>query len=250
MKKFKQSGILLTFIVLLLLIINSPVFAKSNKISGLKRNTGKVLLRNPVNNSIDDLSSAKAEGDAGPARAGLMDRIGITPEHGFHGGVPSENINLFNGNLTLKYLDISLPGPNGFDVKIWRIYNSKLYMDFYYSGSGGQGSLQQNPKSWIGLGWTMHMGRVRNYDSNEVTIEFPDGSFETAYVNQYIDGNDGTILHTGSFLKYIKDPSGDKLYFNDGTLWTFDPVPREIQTGTGFQLVLVLKTIKNPHRYA
>jgi RHS repeat-associated protein len=246
MKKFNQSGILLTFIVTLLLIINSPVFAKSNKISGLERNTGKVLLRNLVNNSRDDLSSAKAEGDAGSARAGLMDRIGITPEHGFHGGVPSENINLFNGNLTLKYLDISLPGPNGFDVKIWRIYNSKLYMDFYYSGSGGQGSLQQNPKSWIGLGWTMHMGRVRNYDSNEVTIEFPDGSFETAYVNQYIDGNDGTILHTGSFLKYIKDQSGDKLYFNDGTLWTFDPVPREIQTGTGFQLVLVLKTIENP----
>ena len=47
------------------------------------------------------------------AESGIYDRIGIFPENGGQ-GVGEESINYFNGNLTLKFLDI---------------YNSKLAED-------------------------------------------------------------------------------------------------------------------------
>jgi len=65
----------------------------------------------------------------GFAESGVYDRIGIFPEHGFHGAVPEENLDLFTGNLTLRFLDIYLPGPNGLDLKLWRVYNSKILRD-------------------------------------------------------------------------------------------------------------------------
>ncbi|MCU0285587.1 MAG: hypothetical protein MUF15_04225, partial [Acidobacteria bacterium] len=43
--------------------------------------------------------------------SGIYDRIGIIAEHGMHGAVPEENIDLFTGNLTLRFQDIHLPGP-------------------------------------------------------------------------------------------------------------------------------------------
>jgi hypothetical protein len=64
----------------------------------------------------------------------IYDRIGIISEHGLHGAVPEENIDLYSGNLTLRYLDISLPGPNGLNLNLWRVYNSKLVNDI---GIGG-----------------------------------------------------------------------------------------------------------------
>ncbi|HLP45033.1 MAG TPA: hypothetical protein VK469_03765, partial [Candidatus Kapabacteria bacterium] len=61
--------------------------------------------------------------------SGIYDRIGIIPGHGLHGAVPEENIDLFTGNLTLRFQDIRLPGPNGFDTVVWRVYNSKILRD-------------------------------------------------------------------------------------------------------------------------
>ena len=48
-----------------------------------------------------------------PYKPNLFDRIGLNTEHGLHGAVPEENVDLFTGNVTLRYLDIFLPGPNG-----------------------------------------------------------------------------------------------------------------------------------------
>lgn len=150
----------------------------------------------------------------GFAESGVYDRIGIIPEHGFHGAVPEENIDLFTGNLTLRFLDIYLPGPNGFDLKIWRVYNSKILRDRL---AGSPWIVQQEPYSWVGLGWIMHMGRVHNYSSEWPTIEFPDGRWETAYLK-----TDSSGYVTRDFLKYDKNTY--KLYFKDGTVWTFGEV--------------------------
>src|SRR4030067_2934968 len=87
------------------------------------------------------------------AQSGVYDRIGIIPEHGYHGAIPEENIDLFSGTLTLRFLDVYLPGPNGFDLKVWRVYNSKVLRDRL---SGGLWGVQQEPYSWVGLGWSMH----------------------------------------------------------------------------------------------
>lgn len=42
---------------------------------------------------------------------------------------PQESINPFSGNLILSYTDIVLPGNGGLDLKIQRIYNSKLFLN-------------------------------------------------------------------------------------------------------------------------
>ena len=112
------------------------------------------------------------------AESGIYDRIGIINEHGRHGAVPEENIDLFTGNLTLKNLDIHLPGPNGFDLDIWRVYNSKILKDRLLGSAWG---IQQEPYSWVGFGWSMHMGRLHAINTETPVIEYPDGRWETAY---------------------------------------------------------------------
>lgn len=149
------------------------------------------------------------------AQNNIYDRIGIISEHGLHGAVPEENIDLYSGNLTLRYLDISLPGPNGLNLNIWRVYNSKMVKD--RETGGGLTFLQHEPYSWVGMGWVVHMGRVHSYDSDMPTIEFPDGKWETAYVNK-----NGPDYVTKSFLRYNRN--NHKLYFLDGTIWTFDEI--------------------------
>lgn len=83
------------------------------------------------------------------AESGIYDRIGIFPEHG-NQGIGEESINYFNGNLTLKFLDIHLPGPNNFDLNIWRIYNSKLAED-----STGWNLAQFNQEPLVFLAWNL-----------------------------------------------------------------------------------------------
>jgi hypothetical protein len=115
-------------------------------------------------------------------QSGIFDRVGVIPGHGSYSSLPIERVDLFTGNLTLSYRDIYLPGPNGLDVEVWRVYNSKILKD---RQSGQTASVQAYHKSWVGIGWTMHMGMVHNYTSNTPVIEFPDGRLETAYPDNY-----------------------------------------------------------------
>jgi hypothetical protein len=149
-------------------------------------------------------------------QSGIYDRVGIILGHGAYGSLPEENIDLFTGNGTLSYRDIHLPGPNGLDVEVWRVYNSKILKD----RQSGNPSVQAYHQSWVGMGWTMHMGMVHAYTSNTPVIEFPDGRLETAYPDNY-----GVGKHiTRDFLKYDKGVPPvvlPKLYFKNGVTWTF-----------------------------
>ncbi len=173
------------------------------------------------------------------AKSGIFDRIGIIPEHGLYGTVPEENIDLFTGNLTLKFRDIVLPGPNGFDLIIWRVYNSKILRDRLPGSAWG---MQQEPYSWVGLGWSMHMGRVHNYNSNEPVIEFPDGRWETTYPCKY-----GNYYITRSFLKY--DKNNYILYFKNGVKWIFGKVKTINYLGHSESVRVVTKIIDS-HGYS
>ncbi|MCJ7487743.1 MAG: hypothetical protein MUQ25_16485, partial [Candidatus Aminicenantes bacterium] len=42
-------------------------------------------------------------------QSGVYDRVGIIAAHGSHGSLPEENIDLFTGNVTLRYCDVYLP---------------------------------------------------------------------------------------------------------------------------------------------
>ena len=133
------------------------------------------------------------------AQSGIYDRTGIIPGHGTFGSLPEENIDLFTGNVTVRYRDIYLPGPNGLDVEVWRIYNSKILTDWQ---PGQQPAIQAYHQSWVGIGWTMHMGMVHAYSSSAPVIEFPDGRLEQAYPNNC--GLGPNVYMTRDFLKYDK----------------------------------------------
>ncbi|NTV79799.1 MAG: choice-of-anchor D domain-containing protein [Candidatus Aminicenantes bacterium] len=145
-------------------------------------------------------------------QSGVYDRVGVIPGHGSHGSLPEENIDLFTGNVTLRYRDVFLPGPNGLDVEVWRVYNSKILKDW----QSGQPGVQAYHKSWVGIGWTMHMGMVHQETSSTPVIEFPDGRLETAF----LDKNDALNRYiTRDFLRY--DKTFHELYFQNGVIWKF-----------------------------
>jgi len=172
------------------------------------------------------------------AQSGVFDRTGIIPGHGSYSSVPEESVDLFTGNVTLRYLDYSLPGPNGLDVKIWRVYNSKILKD----RQSGNPSLQAERRSWVGIGWTMHMGRVHNYGTTTPIIEFPDGRFETAWPDNY--PNVGKNI-TKDFLRY--DRATYKLYFQDGTVWTFGAVRTITKGDSSTEQIRLVTEIRNTY---
>jgi RHS repeat-associated protein len=153
-------------------------------------------------------------------QSGIFDCTGIIPGHGFYSSVPEERVDLFTGNLTLRYLDIFLPGPNELNIEVWRVYNSKILRD----KQSGNLVVQAYPKSMVGIGWMMHMGMVHNFTSNTPVIEFADGRREMAFPPKSEYGYGSSICITRDFMKYNKglypiiDP---KLYFKNGNIWTF-----------------------------
>jgi len=60
----------------------------------------------------------------------------------------TESIDVFSGTLQHKYVDLMVPGNGGLDITLSRIYTSQ------------QDSHVGNYRSYTGMGWTMHMGRI------------------------------------------------------------------------------------------
>jgi len=159
---------------------------------------------------------------AGYGQSGIFDRTGIIPGHGSFSSLPEESVDLFTGNLTLACRDIFLPGSDGLNIEVWRVYNSKILQDRLMSQQNP--TVQAYPKSMVGIGWSMHMGVVHNCTSNTPVIEFPDGRRETAFPPKSEYGFGSTIRITRDFLKFDKGipPLSDpKLYFPNGVVWTF-----------------------------
>ena len=101
------------------------------------------------------------------------------------------------------------------------------------------------PYSWVGLGWSLHIGRLHNanFISNETPIiEFPDGHWETAYPS--LDFADSYI--TREFLKLTQDGTNYYLYFKDGTVWTFGTT-RTITYYTGNEQVRLVTKIEDSY---
>lgn len=175
------------------------------------------------------------------AQSGIYDRVGIVPGHGTFGSMPEENIDLFTGNVTLRYRDVFLPGPEGLNVEVWRVYNSKILKD----RQSGNPVVQAYHKSWVGIGWTMHMGMVHQETSSTPIIEFPDGRLEIAF----LDKNDANNRYlTRDFLRY--DKVSHKLYFQNGVIWTFGATTTITRAdGTSDPVRLVTK-IENSFGYS
>ena len=125
---------------------------------------------------------------------------------------PEEYFDPFTGNFTLIYNDISIPGNNGLDLHIKRVYNSNIYRDW------DAPQIEPVPQSWVGIGWSLHMGRLVNPGESGCYLEMPDGSKH----HFYIDVNDPEQWISKDYW-ILRMVNGDyEVLFTNGICWTFD----------------------------
>jgi hypothetical protein len=96
---------------------------------------------------------------------------GLQPNRDYVNQHFGEHIDPFTGALQLHYVDIHIPGPAGFDLKIQRSYNSSSV-----------DRVNTKHHSMMGVGWSFHMGRVSKTDTSICSNTDPDsGNDYTAY---------------------------------------------------------------------
>jgi YD repeat-containing protein len=117
------------------------------------------------------------------AEDAFYDAAGFNPNRETFSMTPFENIDTFTGGVILSYVDARLPGNGGLDLVIQRTFNSKKVCKGW---TVFQSTIYCNPigeNSWMGLGWTLHFGRVIDPSGTNPTIEMPDGSQHKTYLS-------------------------------------------------------------------
>jgi uncharacterized repeat protein (TIGR01451 family) len=148
------------------------------------------------------------------SRAGdeVFDARGMNPNRPFFSQLPYEQIDPLNGNLLLLFTDLSLPGNAGFDLKIQRSYNSKIFRDQTF------GSVDWD--SWAGVGWSLHLGRVKTTSQDlPLAFEMHDGSSHKLFP-WFVDGSGKYV--TRDYWLYDRSGTAPKLQLTNGIVYTFD----------------------------
>jgi len=142
----------------------------------------------------------------------IFDARGFNPNRDFFSQLPYEHIDPLTGDLLLTFTDLVLPGNAGFDLKIQRTYNSKIYRNWPNQGD----TLDED--SWAGVGWTLHLGRVLNPSGiTPGPIEMPDGSRHKLFLQNNGSGN----FITRDFWVYVNQ-SPPLLRLPNGVTYTFN----------------------------
>jgi RHS repeat-associated protein len=140
--------------------------------------------------------------------------------------VEQESVNSANGNLHFTVPLLSRPGRNGLGVNLALAYNSKIW-DFFVQGSTLYATLPEYD-SWVGLGWTLSMGRIIDDSAN--------GYY-------YVTSSDGSN-HT---LKYY----GGAWRSTDSTYMVYDPASYKLTLKGGLNLQFGYQDVIRPYiRYA
>ena len=140
---------------------------------------------------------------------GFYQEPGLSPNRDYVNQQMHEHIDPFTGKLQLHYVDLFVPGNGGLDIKVQRSYNS-------------QNELLTEP-TVLGVGWTMHFGRVLRRSiidicatnlnaSNAPVLELPDGSRQILYLSP-----DQTFLITTNRFKAVCGGTGLIVSSPDGT---------------------------------
>ncbi len=77
----------------------------------------------------------------------VFDAKGFSPNRELIQQLPFEHVDPLTGNLLLTFTDLELPGNAGFDLRVQRTYNSKIYNSYQ---SLGANSIAED--SWAGIG--------------------------------------------------------------------------------------------------
>lgn len=155
----------------------------------------------------------------------------------------NEHIDPFTGKLQYHFVDAFIPGNGGLDLKVQRSYNS-LNDTFTVTPA----NLEETA---VGLGWTMHFGRVLkratallcdniNIPSKNAVLEMSDGSRRVLYL-----ALDGVTWITTDFWKAeckLTAPQGLNVYSPDGTRYEMT------STGHSFGPPLNVQNVTNVGR--
>ena len=94
----------------------------------------------------------------------MYDAKGTSGPRGFASAAPEESVDPFSGNLIISHTDLMLPGKAGLDLLLRRVYNSKIHKNYAAIASNNSDWIIKGKQfvapSPVGLGWTMHLGRV------------------------------------------------------------------------------------------
>jgi YD repeat-containing protein len=162
----------------------------------------------------------------------VFDAWGFNQNRDYFSQLPYEHIDPMTGNLLLTFTDVVLPGNAGFDLRIQRTYNSKIYRDYNDKGD----TLGED--SWAGVGWTLLVARVLNpFFPNKPIIEMADGSRHQTY--NHVSGN-GTFI-TRDFWQYRSVPN-PVLSLPNGVTYSFG---RQATIG-GLGTVLLATEVRDP----
>lgn len=122
----------------------------------------------------------------------------------------AERIDPFNGNLSLQFVDLSIPGNAAFDLKVRRSYNANAI---------------SNVLSPYGRGWEVHFGRVRHNPSQacsnaagqSMILDLPDGSSHTLHRSNGVASTSTADYLTTSFWRGQCASGGITMASPDGT---------------------------------
>lgn len=112
------------------------------------------------------------------AGQGPLGASGFSAVRTMHSAAPFEHVDPFSGNLLLTFTDLELPGNAGLDLRVQRVYNSKIHRD--YQDTPNHFKL----RTWVGMGWSLHFGRVvqsQSFTPGEPTVQMSDGSSHPLY---------------------------------------------------------------------
>jgi hypothetical protein len=130
-----------------------------------------------------------------------------------------DNIDLFNGTLTLSQTDLSLPGRAGLNLHLTRVYSSNIFEGMYLEDTADCTIGNTTKPRYVGQGWTLQIGRV--FDS---TVYYGDGSAEKLFVNSS-PGSSKFPMRTVSGNRFIIDGdtvgSNDTLVMLSGTMYVY-----------------------------
>ena len=160
-------------------------------------------------------------------RSSAFDFTGHRPERGYFSGMPWERIDMVNGNLTMTFTDLVLPGNAGMDVRITRTYNHQAATQWNIGFVGVPIAIdlppEPYPQQWTpmlkmgdGSSKRLHIG-VSGYTSPEYWItedfwRYDPSTKKLALPNGWVASYLSTTCGDGDFyLDKVEDPFGNKI---------------------------------------
>lgn len=141
-----------------------------------------------------------------------------------------ESVSFYNGNLRVGHpSSATLPLDGNLSMGLTRFYNSKRVGRDIVDCSGSTEKVVSG-ESWVGLGWTSHLGRVYFRP-----VHNPDSATSTYGAESYFEMPDGTSYrfeptvnkaHPGLHIERIDPPPADCLETEEQQwcdLWPDDP---------------------------